>query len=492
MLHDVSFKAAAVCAALALGGVLGTALGAEAGKKPVKPAPRPEVVPGGTVGVKPMAPGITSFKGRPIIRHKNPFEITIPRSRLPRSTSRISEILLEMYNPEKGENGKWVGYGLMDLTHERVKGGDVRVAGARIDFVAPAEGIYCLRAVPRDEAGNFKAKPRDLTNVEWVVVLDRTKPEITLLSPGPGEELGRGSRLVVKWTAPDDFPVKRIRDAETRKMVGSNRVWISRDGGNSWACIKELEAPGKYEWDVAGPNTDAFLVRVTVEDAAGNIASATLALKDALKITGFEPAHLARKPSAARRTYQRGVIYMTRGDYEPAAKEFKEAIRLDNKLVRAYVDLSATYLHLFEKHRRADKLYARRYLQDARVTCEAALQRSNDVALHYNLAQVYRRQAEVYHQTDKLKRAAASLEQGLTQKPRHIESLYALAWIRYKQEDFAETRKLLKQVAALGGSKHPLARRAVRFLNQLRHEKVRSPRQAKASTSAPGLRSSVN
>ncbi len=495
MSRDSNLKTIILFTALVLGGVAGAAAGAEPGKVPATDGGGRVIAGESVLPIDRTA----RVKGQTIIRCRNPFRITIPRSGIPRSTSGVSEILLQMFSPEKG---KWVGYGLMDLKRERVRGGDVRTVGASIDFVAPAEGIYCLRSVARNRAGKFEEKPRDLTNVQWVVVLDRTKPKVNVdvevISPDSDEgKLTRGSRLVIKWgqKSKEAYPAKRIRVRDEKgrkyKLVGSNRVWVSHDDGTSWEQIGHAQAPGTLEWEVEGPNTDALRVRVTVQDAAGNVGAAEW--RAGQKVSGFESSKLPKKTTAARRTYQRGVIYMTRGEYPRAAEEFKEAIRLDKKLMQAYLDLSAAHLHRFEKERLSGKEYARRHLQDAQLTCEAAIGFfGDDVSLRYNLALVYRHQADVYKEAGKLEKAAESLQKGLKRKPRHIASIFALASIRYEQARPADARKLWRQVAALGGSKHPLARRAVRCLNKLAKEAAkRKPRPTAVSVAPPGLQPTV-
>jgi tetratricopeptide (TPR) repeat protein len=474
----MSRKLAIVAALFCSGGLAawsGSA-GCAEGRGSESTGPRWNLVVGEAVGDE--APVIGGVAARPVIQRENPFRISIPRASLPRDASGISEILLEVYDPEAA---RWKGYGMMELQREHVDGGAPRVVGASIDFIASAEGIYCLRTRSRDRAGNVRRKAADLKDVEMVVVLDRTPPAVKLVKPKPrAETLGPGSELEITWTATDDFPTRTYWDPEKKQTCKSHRVEVSHDGGQTWKPVPlgELTDPGTVSWEVKGPNTDALLVRVTVRDAAGNVGE--VRTETPMRLAGFVGSHqtqlMSERPmlSAARRTYQRGVIYMTRGDHARAAKEFEEARKLDvaaaqqqgrePTLVQAWLNLSACYLRLYEEQQRRDPRYGATYLEQAEGVLRDGLSREGfekEVALHYNLSRVY------FHRGG-LDDAAACVRRGLAHAPRHIESLFMLAVIRYRQQDFEEAGKLWRQVAALGGSAHPLARRAVRCLDHLR------------------------
>jgi Tfp pilus assembly protein PilF len=136
-----------------------------------------------------------------------------------------------------------------------------------------------------------------------------------------------------------------------------------------------------------------------------------------------------------------------------------------------------------------------RYLQEGRVLCEEALKRpgfDKEVALHYNLAQFLARGG---HLDAAIKRLSA----GLAHKPRHIESLYYKAYLKMKQRDaalatdrrkhaerlLAEARELWKQVAALGGSRHPHGRQAIQCLRIVARWEQAARKLASSATGAP-------
>jgi len=442
---------------------------------------------------------------KPLIQHRNPFKLELTRDQLPKDASGLSEILVQRYDAEAG---KWKGYGLMALKRERLESGGTRIAGATLDFVAPTDGIYCLRTVARYASGRIDSRSPglDQDDVEWMVVLDRTPPKVTITSPASRRlRLKPGSRVAIGWKVDEDYPAHRVELEDSRtgekKTVDAHRVEISHDGGNTWKFFKGFRDPRKrIFWSVEGPNTDSLLVRVTVRDAAGNVGSGT---SKRMAVAGFK--HTADAfdgkgrvhgplPSVARRTYQRGVIYMTRGEYPDAARHLEEAIRLDKKLLRAYVDLSATYLRLHERQLKITGQPNSTYLAKGKQCCTDAFKAGfeKEAALHYNLAQFVWRQKKGNEEA-----AIKCLKEGLAHNPRHVESLYFMAYLRWHQRDAAysagrgaeekrlrdEAKKLWKQAAALGGVDHPHAKQAVHCLRLLeKWERAMEERAARKET----------
>jgi tetratricopeptide (TPR) repeat protein len=428
-----------------------------------EPAGPPEAPQAGAepAGVKPPDLVRSLMAARPpLVQRENPFHIEIPELR--ESGADIAAILLEVYDPDER---RWKGYGLMALRSVLVEGAQVRRISASIDFHAPAEGVYCLRAVARDRAGNLEQKPADLSDIQQIVVLDRNAPKVRLVSPAPeGPPLHAGDTLVIKWEAEESYPTREVR--ETRPGGGKKPVFnrahvveVSYDNGLTWTKVADADESGQVEWKIEGPRTDRFLVRVVVRDAAGNYGTATLARALALEA----PVISKGVEAGARRSYQRGVTYMTRGDLEPAVGEFAEAIRLDDRLAVAYVDLSATYLRLYDR----DRAFGARYLDLAeRLAADGLKLHPKEIPLWYNLAQAQ-------HRAGKPDSAARSLEAALAVDPRHVESLYLLALIRAGQNDLEAAKRLWRQVAALGGRESRLARQAVLCLSEAEQARPR-------------------
>jgi Tfp pilus assembly protein PilF len=435
----------------------------------------------------------------PLIQHRNPFKLTLSRKQLPKHGSGISEVLVQYYDPE---TSKWRGYGLMELKRERLDGGGIRVVGASLDFTAPAEGIYSLRTVARSEAGVVEPKPADLSDVDWVVVWDRTPPTVKLIPPKHlPKELTPGRRVTLQWEIRDAYPVTKTWDETLGEKVDPHTLETSHDGGLTWKVVHRFgQEAASYRWKVEGPNTSRLMFRITARDAAGNLKSAILGGKKkplALRVAGFKPlpekhagsvSSPAVMASSAQREYQRGVVYMTRGDYQRAVKHFAEAMKLfrdakkesDPTLLRTYVDLSATYLNRYDQEKRQRLIPNTDHLDRAKEICEKALAVpafKKEPALHFNLAQAHYRLSQ-------MKAAEDAIRQGLKHSPRHLESLYMLALIKVHQKHMPEAKKLWKQVAALGGRDNLVAVRAVQCLRVVEREerKREAARQAKLGT----------
>jgi hypothetical protein len=445
-------------------GILAT-LVAKGGESPAGGLPDMGVLPAGVTGVDLVRPPEAAALARkPIIQHTNPFRIKMERGELPGDTSGISEMLLEVYDAEAG---RWKGYGLMTLVRERAGGEKVKVVSASIDFHAPAEGIYCLRTVARDVHGHTATRKADLSDVEWTIVLDRTAPRVALrgLAEAP-RPIKPGAALVIGWSIEEEFPPLPETMPDGSGPKHPHRLEVSYDGGINWRPIHSFaSATGEFVWQVAGPDTDALKLRAVAVDAAGNVGYGGSAA-DGMALRGFrQPGELlAVDPSAAaaRRAYQRGVIYTARGDLAMAAGELEEAIRHDPTLLPAYVDLSAVYLRLYDEESKGP-YPGLVQLEKAQGLLEAALRRegaTREVMLHYNLAQVL-------YRAGKAEECSARLRLAQAQDPRHIESLYFLAVVCLQQDKAEEAAKLWKQVAALGGRNHPLAQQAVRCLEAL-------------------------
>ncbi len=479
---------------LLLAGLLARAAGAEPTPESDAEARKEELPSGSALASKP-----------PVFGCRNPFQLSLVGPDLPGD---VSEILVQVYDPE---GARWRGYGLMELRRHKDKDAistsQVRCTRATIDYIAPSEGIYSLRFVARSRSGKIQEMGEGLTQVKWTVVYDRTAPKVkVVLGRGNPRRLEPHSKLLIWVEIEEDYPA----GAEAYPY----RLEVSHNNGRTWSEIHRFGGEHcKYSWEVKGPNTSALLIRAVARDAAGNLGYSK-PVGQGLRITGFaggtgEQARaggwqmMGDTPyrTAAHRTYQRGVAYMTRGSrdgFEKAAEEFEKAIAFDAqaaqkgedgpRLIRAYVDLSATYLHLWQMTE-APRAYPNNdYLvKVVELLGEEALKIrgfDREVSLHYNLAQALER-------LTRLDEAAARLAKGLSVSPRHLPSLYAMAYVHWRQRDAAvkagefekaaahaaEARKLWVQVAALGGKGHALSRQAVRCLAVLERIEQEQPRR---------------
>jgi len=110
-----------------------------------------------------------------------------------------------------------------------------------------AEGAYNITINATDAIGRSNA-------TEYVtVVVDRTSPASRVLSPLPGENISARSYLI-NGTAQDN-------------ESGVLRVWVSVDGGATWALANGTEN-WSYQWSVA--KDGVYNITSMAEDRAGN------------------------------------------------------------------------------------------------------------------------------------------------------------------------------------------------------------------------------
>jgi len=134
-----------------------------------------------------------------------------------------------------------------------------------VAFGTDDDGSYGFLVVPEDRAGN-RVDPSPGTPPQLIVIVDTTRPTVTLLEPNGGF-VGPMRGAVVRWRASDEY----IKE-------DSARVEYSADGGASWVELAaDLPDVGSFTWpmeNVSPPEARAFRFRVTASDIAGNSASA--------------------------------------------------------------------------------------------------------------------------------------------------------------------------------------------------------------------------
>lgn len=129
-------------------------------------------------------------------------------------------------------------------------------------FFTDLDGIYGLKLVGEDKMGNANPSPVPGMPPLFTLTLDRTKPEVKLLSPKPPGYLG-GVALDIQWTARDnvDMPAN-----------GIGLSW-SDDGGKTWKEIaKGLKNDGLYAWTPPRAALPDCRLKIVAADFAGNVA----------------------------------------------------------------------------------------------------------------------------------------------------------------------------------------------------------------------------
>jgi PKD repeat protein len=94
---------------------------------------------------------------------------------------------------------------------------------------------------------------------------ETTAPNVTVNHPNGGETVSDGDTVTIQWTATD-----------ANSGVNSVDLAYSTDGGSTWSDVAtDIANDGRYDWEVSSADTTHALVRITVSDSAGNIASDT-------------------------------------------------------------------------------------------------------------------------------------------------------------------------------------------------------------------------
>jgi len=122
------------------------------------------------------------------------------------------------------------------------------------------DGVYGLKLVGEDRMGNANPSPLPGMAPLAVLTLDRTRPEVKLISPVPPGYLG-GVPVDVQWTAKDnvDMPANGIAMS-----------W-SDDGGKTWKDLaKGLKNDGLYKWTPPREALPDCRLKIVASDFAGN------------------------------------------------------------------------------------------------------------------------------------------------------------------------------------------------------------------------------
>lgn len=126
------------------------------------------------------------------------------------------------------------------------------------------DGVYGLRLAGADRVGNVNRPPAPGDPPQAVLVLDRTPPEVSILSPRGGGYLG-GAAMEVRWAARDNL--------ELRPRPIS--LFFSDDAGKTWKEIaRDLPNDGMASWTPPKAAGADYRVKVVAVDLAGNAREA--------------------------------------------------------------------------------------------------------------------------------------------------------------------------------------------------------------------------
>ncbi len=123
---------------------------------------------------------------------------------------------------------------------------------------------FQLRLTATDNQGN------EATSTETGMYIDNTAPTAAApTAPASGDNWKVGAAETIEWTSGD------VSDDNLKTNPIS--LYYSTDAGSSYEPIVEgTSTGGSYSWDpVEGPTTDNAVIKLVVEDKAGNTAEAT-------------------------------------------------------------------------------------------------------------------------------------------------------------------------------------------------------------------------
>lgn len=135
-------------------------------------------------------------------------------------------------------------------------------ANSPMDVTVPRDGIYgfSFRVLSGTGFGDLPPQPGERPEVS--IAVDETVPQINMLPLG--HQQGTNShQLAIRWRAFDvTLPPRPIR------------IEYGPSPAGPWTPVAPpLPNTGEYTWDVSQPMPGAVYLRVTVTDAAGNMAS---------------------------------------------------------------------------------------------------------------------------------------------------------------------------------------------------------------------------
>lgn len=160
------------------------------------------------------------------------------------------------------------------------------------------DGLYGLRMSGEDRVGNAVPPPAPGAPPQFTLRLDRTRPEVKLLTPSAAGYLG-GVPIEIRWIAKDNLE------------TAANPVTIqfSEDAGKTWKDVAAgLKNDGLFAWTPPKSSEGDCRIRVAVKDLAGNVGEAVSAR---FGLDGSIPQARATGPDRAK-THQVEVGYVIR------------------------------------------------------------------------------------------------------------------------------------------------------------------------------------
>ncbi|RKX52441.1 MAG: hypothetical protein DRP25_02310 [Thermotoga sp.] len=143
----------------------------------------------------------------------------------------------------------------VNVTWYKIDGGEWHIYNGE-DIVLSGEGRHIIEFYSTDVAGNQEdARAK-------VIYIDYTPPSVEILYPRGGETLS--GQVTVRWNSSDNLSSDTFVSIE----------W-SIDGERWYPIVTDIEDNETYNWNTTKMFDGNYVLRITVKDYAGNIASKT-------------------------------------------------------------------------------------------------------------------------------------------------------------------------------------------------------------------------
>ncbi|MHC4605440.1 MAG: GPI anchored serine-threonine rich family protein [Planctomycetota bacterium] len=223
-----------------------------------EPEPEPEPIPGVPEGAYRPRPAPQPDTDEQEVRFQRENTVEIP---IPPETAEGSAGVEVWY---RIDGGGWFNHGLVPSTSSSAR------------FLAPRDGRYDFVLVPISLQNEPLFIPGETTLAGAIFVIDSTGPVVEVLAPNGGEMFRAGETTLIRWTALD------VNTAPKSVCID-----VSSNGGAVWVPVaRDLPNTGSYHWDIPTTTSEAYRLRVSMVDSAGN---ATLDESDGLFIVDALP-----------------------------------------------------------------------------------------------------------------------------------------------------------------------------------------------------------
>lgn len=120
------------------------------------------------------------------------------------------------------------------------------------------DGVRSLRLWARDESGVVSNSSQNIS-----IVLDRTAPNLELLTMTGSQKFKGGSSAIISW-----------RSTEVNPVLNSVSIEYTADNGISWSTIASSQPnSGNYNWVLPTISSSQVKLRLKMSDLAGNVGT---------------------------------------------------------------------------------------------------------------------------------------------------------------------------------------------------------------------------